>query len=170
MNAGRAAGMSCIALVLLTAAAQAEPASVRLGPATIRYDAARFTVTSSAAGADFSPQPDAKDLSSVKVRVVSGAEADCDTLLLRAFEPNLYAVEYMQSFPIAIGGRKGVRYSVHTRCRNATPIGEAACVNSGARAYLLTSVQVSCRSANPFVGTDALKEIARGIAFDAPPN
>jgi hypothetical protein len=158
--------LSCIALAALAAPSLAEPSSVHVDGATIRYDAARYAATTSARGTVFTPLPSTKDLAPVTVRVLSGSEESCDALTLRAFNPDLYAVEYLQSFPITVGGVKGVRMSAHTRCRNATPIGEGACVTEGGRSYLLESVQASCRGVNPFTGTDALREIAAGITFE----
>jgi hypothetical protein len=157
----RAVALSCIALVALTAHPLAGTSTVHVGAATIRFDAARFKATSASPEAAWFMA--VEDRGTVEVTTSASAES-CVELARRAFAAGPYDVRNIEAAAINVGGVAGTRFATHTRCRNATPRGEVACVKTAGRTYLLTALQPGCRG-NPFSRSDPLGEIAAGVKF-----
>jgi hypothetical protein len=158
------------ALATLAVAAQAiaGTSAARVGGTTIRFDADRFKVTSpSPDSAAFAPQGDAaKELATVTVHGYADTDGfACSELARRAFQAGPYDAGEMEASAISVGGVAGMRFATHTRCRNATPRGEVACVKAAGRAYVLAALQAGC-GGNPFSEVDPLAEIAAGITFE----
>ncbi len=137
---------------------------MRVGAATIRFDAARFKATS--ASQDSAWFVAAEDSGAIEVTASAGAES-CADLARRAFAAGPYDIREMETSAIDIGGGAGTRFAAHTRCRNATPRGEVVCVKAAGRTYLLTALRPGCRG-NPFPRSDALGEIAAGVTLEPP--
>lgn len=153
---------------LLTAAYSVTLAAetvLRLEDATVRYDETRWRASLAGRSATFVSQRElARGLDPVMLHVVDDA-APCAALARRAFRSGAYDERTVAIEKTIIGGIAGVRLAAHTRCRNATPRGEVACVRIGGRAYLLESLQPGCHGRNLFSGIDPLGEIAAGISF-----
>lgn len=138
---------------------------LKLEDATVRYDETRWRASVAARGATFIPQRElARGLDPVVLHVVDDA-APCPVIARRIFHSGAYDERAIAVEKTIIGGVAGVRLVAHTRCRNATPRGEVACVRLGKRAYLLEALQPGCRGRNLFSGIDPLAEIAAGISF-----
>lgn len=145
-----------------------ERRTLRIEKMEIAYDAARWSSlprsenrgTMRAVGAL------AGEVSSVAVTYVpsQGVEG-CDVLARRELQRDLY--EEPKASVLEIAGLPAMRFTAHTRCRNATPMGVAICVPHAGAAYLLTSTIIDCRSGagNPFGGPDPVHELTQGIRF-----
>lgn len=150
---------------LACSGASAAEATVALGVARVRYDDGRWTATVSASSVRFEPQGEAmRRVDPVELHATQ-EPTPCAVLAARAFALGAYDERELTPMETTIGDVAGVRISGHTRCRNATPRGEVACVRVGRRAYLLQAVQPGCGGRNLFSGIDPLAEIASGITF-----
>jgi hypothetical protein len=159
----RRAIAACLATLILCLAAVAA-SSVHIAGATIRFDDARFKSTSIPPdGASFTPIGRANDGGAVEIASSASTES-CVELARRAFAAGPYDVRNIEASAINVGGLAGTRFATHTRCRNATPRGEVACVKMAERTYLLTALQPGCHG-NPFSRSDTLGEIAAGVTF-----
>jgi hypothetical protein len=148
-------------------ASAAEPA-VHVGGATINFDPAHYRGLSlSAVAAYFAPQKEAAhDLGPVDVRVYSGAESlSCAELAQQTFAAHSYDDTAIEQSAASIGGFPAERFGAHTRCRNATPRGEIACVVARGQTYVFSALQAGCAGRNPFSGVDPLAEIIGGVTF-----
>lgn len=164
-NVRRTALPLLVLLSCMVGAARATEMIVNLGDARVRYDDARWTATPSAASIRFEPQGEVmRRVDPVELQMVDEA-GDCDALAARAFALGPYDESEITRQATRIGGIDGVRLSAHTRCRNATPRGVAACVRFEGRAYLLSAVLPGCRGRNLFTGIDPLSELVAGISF-----
>lgn len=153
------------AAVMAAVPAGASQAVARIGDARISYDAARWQVTTAPTGLYFEPLDESERLDPLALQVTQSEET-CEALAARAFPPENYDVGDLAPTPIRLGGVEGVTLAAHTRCRNATPPGVAACVRVNGRAYVLQSVPIGCRGRNLFRGIDPLEEIGDGLSFD----
>ena len=158
-----------LACVATLSAALAAETSVRLGDATVRFDAARWKTTASDSSVVFTAQGEAeRELDPVTLRSLSD-DAPCATLAEHSFQFGHYDLSAILPRRVTIGGVAGERFSAHAGCRNATPRGEVMCVKVGKRTYMLEALQVGCGGRNLFSGIDPLGEIAAGISFSTAP-
>lgn len=158
------------ALTALTLAipSRSDEMTVRVGGARLSFDAARWTaVQTSPDAVTFSPHGrDADTLDAVEFRMEAGAAGrSCLDISATLLGASGYGASNLQPAPMTIGGLAAERYSAHTGCRNATPVGMIACVRAGEAAYLLSALQVGCRGRNLFSGIDPLAEIAGGVTW-----
>jgi hypothetical protein len=171
--------LGCIAAALFVAGAAwaAEMAALPLAEATIRFDRTRYIGEPAGDAIRFVPLAGAQDHAqhrdrprhTVIVRAVPARAAPtCLRLVQDAFGSDLYDISSMKTWTVTIGGRKAMRASAHTRCRNATPTGEVACVRGESHVYLLEELQRDCQSGFPFQHADALGEIAAGLSMPPP--
>ena len=155
-----------LACVAALSAALAAETSVRLGDATVRFDAARWKTTASDSSVVFTAQGEAeRELDPVTLRLLSD-DAPCAAMAERSFQIGHYDLSESSPRPVTIGGVAGEGFSAHTGCRNATPRGEVVCVKVGKRTYVLEALQVGCGGRNLFSDMDPLAEIAAGITFE----
>jgi hypothetical protein len=157
------------AIGIAACAAHAEQRTVRLGAALVRFDSARWATTETTGAVYFNPQgTGAPKLDAVVLRrIPDDGVATCEAQATRMFGMGHYDLGSIQRTPMPLGDVSGERFTAHTRCRNATPRGEVACVPVGGATYLLVAVQHGCQGNNLFSGIDPLGEIAAGVAFDA---
>lgn len=148
--------------------AMAGKAVVRLGDASIRYDDARWRVSTPHDALHFEPVATTRPrLDPVTVRRVQTDEP-CRVIAEGVFGFGLYDEHSIKHGATRIGGIAGELYTAHTRCRNATPVGVVVCVRANARTYLVQSVQAGCTGRNLFSGVDPLAELAGGMTFAEP--
>jgi hypothetical protein len=155
-----------LVLAMLSATAtQAAETIIRVGDATVRFDAMRWHASVTETGATLTPQGEAaRDLDPADLRVFPN-DTPCATLAEQAFSLGHYDVSDIERTPATIGGVAAERFAAHTGCRNATPRGEVMCVKVAGKTYLLEALQMGCGGRNLFSGIDPLAEIAGGISF-----
>lgn len=160
------------AVAVAVCAARAEERTVRLGAALVRFDSARWAATQTTGAVYFNPQGDvAGKLDAVELRrIPDGDMATCEAHATRMFGMGHYDLGSIVRTPLSLDGVSGGRFTTHTRCRNATPRGEVACVHVGGATYVLVAVNDGCQGNNLFSGIDPLGEIAAGMTFDAAPS
>jgi hypothetical protein len=147
--------------------AYADPRTIRIGDASVRYDASRWQAIFSGTSVRFEPQGrEMRFIDPVELHVAETGET-CESLATSAFAIGAYDTRQLIPSEFRIDGVAGVRISARTGCRNATPLGVAACVRFEKRAYVLQSVQVGCGGGNLFSGIDPIAEIADAIRFEA---
>lgn len=157
------------ALMALSTPASSASSTLRIGDATIEYDAARWqAVAKENDAALFVPRGEAaQKLDAVEFGVHPDTEAaSCADISARLFSAGHYDASHVRTIPTTIGGVAAERYEAHTRCRNATPTGTIACIRRDRRTYVLLSLQTGCGGSNLFSGVDPLGEIAKGVRFE----
>jgi hypothetical protein len=154
--------------IAIAVAAHAEQRTVRLGAALVRFDIARWATTETTGAVYFNPRSDvAPKLDPVELRrIPDNGVATCEAQATRMFGLGHYDLGSIVRAPLSLGGVSGERFTAHTRCRNATPRGEVACVHVGGATYLLVAVNDGCQGNNLFSGIDPLSEIAAGVTFE----
>lgn len=157
------------ALMALSMPASSASSTLRLGEATIEFDAARWqAVARENNTALFVPRGEAaQKLDAVEFGVHPETEAaSCADISARLFNAGRYDASNVRMFPTTIGGIAAERFEAHTRCRNATPTGAIACIRRDRQTYVLMALQTGCGGSNLFSGIDPLGEIAKGVRFE----
>ena len=149
--------LSAIFAALLSAHASSESAELRVGNLVLSYDAVRWRLErSSVDEAVLEPIGELRK-SQDPVRFVKrkGALAStCRAIARDTWAGDLYADP--EATPTEFVGRPATRLAVHTRCRNATPVGRITCAEDDGSIYAVMSVNAisDCRADIPVLYPD----------------
>lgn len=155
----RAIGTALSAALVLGAAAgvSAGGKSLRLGDLALDYDATFWQLTASSADeAVLEPRGDlaGKQDPMRFVKRQGDRDSTCRALAREAWSGELYLPP--EAVETDLAGRPALRLTVHTHCRNATPVGRIACMEKDGSVYAVTSVNAitDCRADMPVLFPD----------------
>jgi hypothetical protein len=146
--------------------ARAADADTRIAALLITYDTDLWRVVAMADGAVFEPiGTGVRDRASVFVQAHQASAGDaCRPAARRLLGADLYVEPSSDS--TTLGGIEAIRFTAHTRCRNATPRGVVVCAVHRGRLYTVAMRQEGCRTGgNPFASGGSLDQIAAGARF-----
>lgn len=162
--------LSIIIVALSTARALSEPTVLRMGDLMLSYDPHHWRLARTAADeAVLEPIGELrKTQDPVRfVRRTGNLATTCHAIARDAWTGDLYAAP--EATPTDFVGRPAIRLAVHTRCRNATPVGRITCAEAGGSVYAVLSVNAisDCRADMPVLFPDPapLDVLLEGLRF-----
>ena len=144
----------------------AEPQSFVFGQMEIAYDGERWKLEAGSESRITMIPAAALATASSPVsitRALSDGIDGCGALARLELGEDLY--QKPTTSPTEISGLPAIRFTAHTRYRNATPEGVAICTYRAGSAYLLTMTIAGCRSGGRLGGPDPIQELTQGIRF-----
>ncbi len=167
VSALRAAALSGV----LAAGGAAANEPLRLGGLALDYDPGSWRLARSTADEAVLEPRGGLEGEQDPVRFVrrpGDVEQVCRALAHETWAGDLYGDP--DPTPTDLAGHPALRLAVHTRCRNATPVGHIACVEAGGTVYAVMTVNaiVSCRADIPVLFPDPapLDELLRSLRIE----